>query len=170
MVDLAGAVGSARRGADDAVDRKSIIAACVGSALEWYDVFIYLYFSLTISKLFFPTDDPTVSLLLAVGAFGLSYLAKPLGALVIGSYADRVSRKKALTLTLSLMGLGIALITFVPSYGSIGVTATAILLLARLIQGFSSGGEYSAATAFLVERAPARLRGYYSSFNISAIG
>jgi MHS family proline/betaine transporter-like MFS transporter len=172
MSNVAGTVGVALHtaGDDDAIDRKAIIAACVGSALEWYDVFIYLYFSLTISKLFFPTDDPTVSLLLAVGAFGLSYLTKPLGALFFGSYADRVSRKQALTLTLSLMAVGVALITFAPSYKSIGVAATFIMLLGRFIQGFSSGGEYSAATAFLVERAPDRLRGYYSSFNISAIG
>ncbi len=172
MSNLTEAVGTAPcdAKADDAIERKAIIAACVGSALEWYDVFTYLYFSLIISKLFFPADDPTVSLLLAVGAFGLSYLAKPLGALFFGSYADRVSRKQALTLTLSLMALGTALITFAPRYTSIGVAATIIVLLGRLIQGFSSGGEYGAATAFLVERAPLRLRGYYSSFNISAIG
>jgi MFS transporter, MHS family, proline/betaine transporter len=170
MAEIADHVGVAQQGAADRINRKAIVAACIGSALEWYDVFIYLYFSLTIAKLFFPVDDPTVSLLLAVGAFGLSYLAKPFGALFFGSYADRVSRKQALTLTLSLMALGIALITFAPSYSAIGVPATIIVLLGRLIQGFSSGGEYSAATAFLVERAPDNLRGYYSSFNISAIG
>src|SRR5258708_23787895 len=97
------------------IDKKAIVAACVGSALEWYDVFTYLYFSLYISKLFFPNNDPTVSLLLAVGAFGLSYLAKPLGALFFSSYADRVSRKQALTYTLCLMSVGVAVITFAPA-------------------------------------------------------
>src|SRR6516165_4513927 len=106
MSELAGTVGVVHSGGQErAIQRRAIVAASVGTALEWYDVFIYLYFSLTISKLFFPADDPTVSLLLAVGAFGLSYLAKPLGALFFGSYADRVSRKRAMTYTLSLMSL-----------------------------------------------------------------
>ena len=152
------------------IDRKAIIAACIGSALEWYDAFAYLYFSLVIAKLFFPAEDPTVSLLLAVGTFGLSYLAKPLGALFFASYADRVSRKRAMTYTLSLMSLGVAIITFCPPYGTIGSAASALMLAARFIQGFSSGGEYGAATSFLVELSPLDRRGFFSSFNISAIG
>lgn len=152
------------------ITKKTIFVACIGTALEWYDVFAYLYFSLTIAKLFFPASDPTVSLLLAVGTYALTYIAKPVGAFVFASYADRVSRKQALTYTLSVMALGVAIITFTPSYQTIGVAASFMMMLARLIQGFSSGGEYGTSTAFLVERSPIHLRGYYSSFNISAIG
>jgi MHS family proline/betaine transporter-like MFS transporter len=154
----------------EAITTRTIITACIGTALEWYDVFAYLYFSLTIAKLFFPTSDPTVSLLVAAGTYALTYIAKPFGAFFFASYADRVSRKRALVYTLGLMAVGVALITFTPSYQTIGVTASIIMMLARLIQGFSSGGEYGASTAFLVERAPSRWRGYYASFNIAAIG
>ena len=155
---------------DHKIGKKAILAASVGSALEWYDVFIYLYFSVTISKLFFPSGNEWVSLLNTVGAFGLSYLAKPLGALVMSSYADRVSRRSALTVTLTLMGVGVGMTAFAPTYSSVGVTGTVIIIIARFIQGFSSGGEYGAATAFLVERARPENRGFYASFVISAIG
>jgi len=161
---LGAAIGSAP------VSKRAILAASLGTALEWYDVFLYLSFSLTIAKLFFPTADPWVSLLATVGAFGVSYVMKPLGALVLSSYADRVSRKSALTITLSLMALGISMTAFVPTYASIGAPATVIMIGARFIQGFSSGGEYGASTAFLVERAPEAHRGFYASFNISALG
>jgi MFS transporter, MHS family, proline/betaine transporter len=164
------AEGEIARPQSEDLTLKTIAVACVGTALEWYDVFAYLYFSITIAKLFFPASDPAVSLLAAVGAYALTYIAKPLGAFVFASYADRVSRKKALTATLTLMSVGVAMITFTPTYSSIGFLASASMMLARVIQGFSSGGEYGVSTAFLVERSPARWRGYYSSFNISAIG
>src|SRR6201996_8763284 len=157
-------------GQRDEITTRTIVAACIGTALEWYDVFAYLYFSLTIAKLFFPVGDATASLLVAAGTYALTYIAKPFGAFFFASYSDRVSRKKALTYTLALMSIGVALITFAPTYSEIGVTASIMMMLARLIQGFSSGGEYGASTAFLVERSPFNLRGFYSSFNISAIG
>lgn len=134
------------------IDAKTVIASCIGTAIEWYDVIVYLYFSLTISKLFFPIGDPTVSLLVTVGAFGISYVAKPFGALFFASYADRVSRKRAFTYTLSLMTVGIVLITFTPTYGSIGILASVIMLIARFIQGFSSGGEFGTSCAFLYQK------------------
>jgi MHS family proline/betaine transporter-like MFS transporter len=152
------------------IETKAILAASIGTALEWYDVFLFLSFSLQISKLFFPASNPLVSLLATVGTFAVSYIMKPLGALVFSSYADRVSRKSALTATLSLMAVGIGMTAFAPSYASIGLSATVIIILARCIQGFSSGGEYGASTAFLVERSPAARRGFYASFNISALG
>src|SRR5580693_3789699 len=141
------------------IERRAIVAASLGTAIEFYDVFLYLYFSLTIAKLFFPAGNEWVSLLATVGAFAVSYLTKPLGALVFSSYADRVSRKAALTLTLSAMAAGIAFTAAVPSYATIGIAATVIMVGARFIQSFSSGGEYGAATAFLVERAPPDRRG-----------
>ena len=118
------------------IDKKAILAASLGTALEWYDVFLYLSFSLTISKLFFPAANQFVSLLATAGTFGVSYLMKPLGALVLSSYADRVSRKSALTVTLSLMAVGIAMTAFAPTYSSIGALATVIMIVARFIQGF----------------------------------
>lgn len=152
------------------VEKKAVLAAVIGTTLEWYDLFAYLYFSVTISKLFFPNADPLVSLLATVGTFGGSYLVKPLGALVLSSYADRVSAKAALTLTVTLMGLGTAMIAFTPTYSSIGIWATGVMVLARLIQGFSSGGEYGSGISFIVQRAPKNRRGFYSSFQIAAQG
>jgi MHS family proline/betaine transporter-like MFS transporter len=153
-----------------AIGKKAILAASIGTALEWYDVFLFLSFSLQISKLFFPAANAWVSLLATVGTFAVSYIMKPVGALVLSSYADRVSRKSALTVTLSLMAVGIGMTAFAPSFASIGLAATMIMILARCVQGFSSGGEYGASTAFLVERSPAAHRGFYASFNIAALG
>jgi MFS transporter, MHS family, proline/betaine transporter len=163
--------GTAPAGAAVApIERRAIVAASLGTAIEFYDVFLYLYCSLTIAKLFFPAGNEWVSLLATVGAFAVSYLTKPLGALVFSSYADRVSRKAALTLTLSVMAAGITITASVPTYATIGIAATVIMVAARFIQGFSSGGEYGAATAFLVERAPPDRRGFYASFQIAALG
>jgi MHS family proline/betaine transporter-like MFS transporter len=152
------------------IEKKAIVAAVIGTTLEWYDLFAYLYFSVTISKLFFPHADPLISLLATVGTFGGSYLIKPLGALVLSSYADRVSAKSALTVTVTLMGLGTAMIAFTPTYSSIGVAATVVMVLARLIQGFSSGGEYGSGITFIVQRAPEAERGFFASFQIAAQG
>ncbi|HZP79795.1 MAG TPA: MFS transporter [Pseudolabrys sp.] len=156
--------------ASSPIETRAIAAASLGTAIEFYDVFLYLYFSLTIAKLFFPASNEWVSLLATVGAFAVSYLTKPLGALFFSSYADRVSRKAALTATLSCMAAGIAVTAAVPTYQTIGIAATLIMIGARVIQGFSSGGEYGAATAFLAERAPADRRGFYASFQIAALG
>jgi len=152
------------------IAKKAILAASIGTALEWYDVFLFLSFSIQISKLFFPAANAWVSLLAAVGTYAVSYIMKPVGALVLGSYADRVSRKSALTVTLSLMAVGIGMTAFAPSFASIGIYATLIMILARCVQGFSSGGEYGASTAFLVDRSPPTRRGFYASFNIAALG
>jgi MHS family proline/betaine transporter-like MFS transporter len=152
------------------IEKKAILAASIGTALEWYDVFLFLSFSIQISTLFFPAANAWVSLLATVGTFAVSYVMKPVGALFFSSYADRVSRKSALTATLALMAVGIGMTAFTPSFASIGISATAFMIVARCIQGFSSGGEYGASTAFLVDRAPRARRGFYASFNISALG
>lgn len=148
---------------------KAVAAASIGNALEWYDLTLYLYFAVTLSKLFFPTDNPTVSLLLTLGSFGVSYLMRPLGAILLGLYADKVGRKSALMLSISLMMLGTFLMAFMPSYESIGVFASIGVLLARLIQGFSAGGEFGSSTAFMVEHGPAR-RGFLASFQFASQG
>ncbi|MDX3226508.1 MFS transporter [Streptomyces sp. ME19-01-6] len=146
-----------------------IIAASVGNALEWFDIAIYGFFAATIAKLFFPSSDDTVSLLLAFGTFGVSYVVRPLGAVVLGRYADRVGRKAALMVSIKLMMLGTLLIAAMPTYDVIGAAAPAAILLARLIQGFSAGGEFGSSTAFLVEHAP-RLRGFMSSWQFASQG
>jgi MFS transporter, MHS family, proline/betaine transporter len=144
-----------------------IAAACVGNALEWYDIAVYSYFAVYIADVFFTNDDPTVSLLLALGTFAVSFLIRPLGALVLGSYADRAGRKPALTLSLSLMVVGTLLICVMPSYASIGAVAPIGILVARLIQGFAAGGEFGSATAMMVEHLPNR-RGFAASWQFTS--
>ena len=149
--------------------RRVIVAASIGNALEWYDVIVYGFFAATISKLFFPSADETVSLLLALGTFAVAYVVRPLGALVLGAYADRVGRKAALMLSIRLMMLGTLLIAIMPPFAQIGVIAPILILLARLIQGFSAGGEFGSATAFLVEHAPDK-RGFMASWQFASQG
>lgn len=144
-----------------------LLAASIGNALEWYDIAVYSFFAVYIAKAFFSNDDPTVSLLLALGTFGVAFLIRPLGALVLGSYADRAGRKPALTLTLSLMMVGTLLIVLMPTYAAIGVMAPIGILLARLIQGFAAGGEFGSATAMMVEHLPNR-RGFAASWQFTS--
>ncbi len=144
--------------------RRAVTAAVVGNTLEWYDFAVYGFFALTLAKLFFPTGDPTVSLLLTVATFGVGFIMRPVGALVLGTLADRRGRKLALSLTILLMALGTAMIGLAPTYATAGAWAPAIIVLARLIQGFSAGGEIGGATAFLVEHAPPARRGLYASW------
>jgi MFS family permease len=149
---------------------KEVCAASVGNALEFYDLVIYGYFAVVISKLFFPAADETVSLLLAVGTFGISFVMRPLGAIVLGSYADRAGRKASLTLSIALIMLGTVMLVVAPTYAQIGVASPLLILLARLIQGFSTGGEFGASTAFMVEYATAGRRGFYGSWQASTQG
>lgn len=158
-------VASPRRG-----PWKEIVAASIGNALEFYDLLIYGYFAVVIGKLFFPSDNETTSLLLAVGSFGISFLMRPLGAMVLGSYADRAGRKASLTMSILIMMIGTAMITFVPSYEQIGLAAPLIIIVARMLQGFSTGGEFGAATAFMVEHADAKRRGFFASWQLSTQG
>src|SRR5580700_1502188 len=157
-------------GAASYIPWKEVTAASVGNALEFYDLVIYGYFAVVISKLFFPAANETVSLMLAVGTFGISFLMRPLGAMVLGSYADRAGRKASLTLSIVLIMLGTAMLVFAPTYAQIGVASPLLVLLARLIQGFSTGGEFGASTAFMVEYATAGRRGYFGSWQASTQG
>lgn len=148
---------------------KLVIASSIGNALEWFDLIVYGFFAVTIAKLFFPTTDETVSLLLTLGTFAVSYLIRPLGAAVLGSYADRVGRKAAMLVSIWLMMLGTFLIAVMPTYATVGLLAPLGIFLARLIQGFSAGGEFGSATALLVEQAPDR-KGLISSFMFASQG
>ncbi|CAJ0680383.1 Sialic acid transporter NanT [Ralstonia mannitolilytica] len=146
-----------------------IAAASIGNALEWFDLVVYGFFAVTIAKLFFPAGNDTVSLLLTLGTFGVSFFMRPLGAVVLGVYADRAGRKAALTLSILLMMAGTLLIAVMPTYASIGVLAPVGIVLARMIQGFSAGGEFGSATAFLAEHGAHR-RGFFSSWQASSQG
>ncbi|WP_312465072.1 MFS transporter, partial [Pantoea endophytica] len=134
-----------------------------------FDIAVYGFFASYIAHAFFPTSDPSVSMLLTFGSFGVSFLIRPLGAIVLGNYADRHGRKKALLLSINLMMLGGAVITFMPSYSSIGLMAPLLILLARLVQGFSAGGEFGSSTAFLVEHFPER-KAFIASWQFATQG
>jgi len=146
-----------------------IVATSIGNALEFYDLIVYGYFAATLSKLFFPTDNATVSLLLTLGTFALSFLARPVGALVLGSFSDRRGRKASLTLSIALMTLGTGMVALMPTYATIGLLAPLGIFVSRLLQGFSAGGEFGSSTAFLVEHAPQR-SGFMSSWQFSSQG
>jgi MHS family proline/betaine transporter-like MFS transporter len=146
-----------------------IVATSVGNALEWYDIIVYGYFATYISKAFFPNDDPTVSILLTFGTFGLSFLIRPIGGVVLGAYADRHGRKASLMLSIMLMTIGTLTVALMPTYETIGILAPIMVLAARLVQGFSAGGEFGSSTAFLVEHAPDR-RGFIASWQFASQG
>ncbi|ABF10275.1 metabolite-proton symporter [Cupriavidus metallidurans] len=153
-----------------ATRRRAIIAATIGNGLEWFDFTVYSFFAVIIAKLFFPTGNDMTSFLLTVATFGVGFFMRPVGAIVLGVYADRVGRKAALTLTILMMALGTAIIGLAPTYDSIGLWAPALIVLARLIQGFSAGGEVGGATAFLIEHAPDEERGMYASWQQASQG
>jgi MFS transporter, MHS family, proline/betaine transporter len=146
-----------------------IVAASIGNALEFYEILVYGYFALIVSKVFFPAANETVSVLVTFGTFGISFLARPVGAIFFGDYGDRYGRKRALTLSIVLMTLGTGLMTIMPSYDSIGLLAPALVIAARLLQGFSVGGEFASSTAFLAEHRPDRA-GFFASWQWSSQG
>ena len=146
-----------------------IIAASLGNALEFYEILVYGYFAVTISKVFFPVADEAVSILVTLGSFGASFLARPVGALFLGAYGDRHGRKNALTLSIVLMTIGTGLMTVMPSYDSVGLLAPCLVVAARLLQGFSVGGEFASSTTFLVEHRPDRA-GFFASWQWTSQG
>ena len=150
--------------------RRAIVATVIGNGLEWFDFTVYSFFAVIIAKLFFPTGNELTSLLLAVATFGVGFFMRPVGGILIGVYADRVGRKAALSLTILLMALGTTLIGIAPTYEQVGLFAPLLIVVARLLQGFSAGGEMGGATAFLTEYAPERERAYYSSWIQASIG
>ena len=147
-----------------------ITAAVIGNALEWYDFIVFGFFTVVISRLFFPSDSQYASLLLTTGTFGVGFFMRPVGGILLGIYADRRGRKAALLMVITLMTVAIAMIAFAPTYAAIGIGAPLIMVLARLLQGFSAGGEFASATAFLTEIAPAGRRGLYGSWQMVGQG
>jgi MFS transporter, MHS family, proline/betaine transporter len=163
------ALGASKISISSTSPLRVIAAASIGNALEWFDLLVYGYFALTISRLFFPSSDQTVSLMLGFGTFGASYLVRPLGALVIGAYADKAGRKASLMVSVFLMTIGTLLMAIVPTYAIVGSIAPATILIARLIQGFSVGGEFGGSTSFLVEHGGGR-KGFFASFQWAGQG
>lgn len=161
----AGVEAPARR----TVSWKTVVATNIGAVFEWYDIAIYGFFVTIISQRFFPTSNPTVSVLLSLGTFASAWLIRPLGAIVIGTYADRVGRKPAMVLSASLMMLGTGITAVLPDYATIGIFAPIILVLARMVQGFSAGGEFGSATSLLAEQNPKRA-GFYASMQWASSG
>ena len=137
---------------------KAVVAVVIGNFLEFYDFLVFTFFAVMIGDAFFPGDSEIGRLLGALATFGVGFVTRPLGAAIIGPYADRVGRRAALTLTLLLMSVGSAMIALTPPYAQIGIAAPVLLLVARLIQGFSCGGEVGPATTYLLEAAPPEKR------------
>jgi len=147
-----------------------IAAAVIGNALEWYDFIVFGFFTVIIARLFFPADSQYASLLLTTATFGVGFFMRPVGGVLLGIYADRRGRKAALLVVIALMTVAIGMIAFAPTYAMIGVGAPLIIVIARLLQGFSAGGEFASATAFLTESAPAQRRGFYGSWQMVGQG
>ncbi|MGQ0698759.1 MAG: MFS transporter [Panacagrimonas sp.] len=143
---------------------RAIFGGSVGNLVEWYDWYVYTAFSLYFAKSFFPADDLTAQLLNSAAIFAVGFLMRPLGGLLFGWYADRFGRKAALTRSVLLMCFGSLMIAVTPGYAQIGAWAPALLLLARLIQGLSVGGEYGTSATYLSEMATRERRGFFSSF------
>lgn len=143
---------------------KSIIGGSLGNLVEWYDWYAYTAFTLYFSGAFFPKENETVQLLNTAGIFAIGFLMRPIGGWLMGTYADRKGRKAALTFSVLLMSVGSLIIAISPGYKQIGVAAPLLLVLARIIQGISVGGEYGTSATYLSEMATKKHRGFYSSF------
>lgn len=145
---------------------RQVVAAVIGNALEWYDFIVYGFLASIIARQFFPSDDEYASLLMALATFGVGFFMRPVGGILLGIYSDRKGRKAAMQLIIRLMTVSIALIAFAPNYAAIGMGAPLLIVVARMLQGFATGGEYASATAFLVESAPAHRKGLYGSWQL----
>jgi len=149
---------------DPALVRRAVKAAALGNAMEWFDFGVYSYIAVTLGKVFFPSGNPTAQLLSTFGAFAAAFLVRPLGGMVFGPLGDRIGRQKVLALTMIMMAVGTFAIGLIPSYATLGVGAPILLLAARLVQGFSTGGEYAGASTFIAEYAPDKRRGFLGSW------
>ncbi|WP_053618691.1 MFS transporter [Nocardiopsis sp. NRRL B-16309] len=144
--------------------RKAVTAAAIGNATEWYDFGVYSYLAVTIGLVFYPSQSQGVQLIATFTTFAAAFLVRPLGGLFFGPLGDRVGRKRVLAATMLLMAVGTFSIGLIPSAATIGVAAPILLLVARMVQGFSTGGEYGGATTFIAEYAPDRRRGFLASW------
>jgi MHS family proline/betaine transporter-like MFS transporter len=153
---------------DRATLRRATVASMIGNSLEWFDFLVYGFFAQTIARVFFPANSADLSLILTFATFGVGFLVRPLGGILIGLYADRAGRQKALSLLILLMAAGTLLLGVAPGYASSGLLGPLLVLVARILQGISAGGEFASATSLLVEYAPPHRFFYYGSFQMSA--
>ncbi|MEV5734286.1 glycine betaine/L-proline transporter ProP [Streptomyces sp. NPDC052292] len=149
---------------DEAAVRRATKAAALGNAMEWYDFGIYSYLASTIGQVFFPSASGTAQLLSTFATFAVAFLVRPIGGMVFGPLGDKLGRKRILAATMIMMAVGTFAIGLIPSHDAIGLWAPALLILFRLVQGFSTGGEYGGASTFIAEYAPDKRRGYFGSF------
>ncbi|GAA0453140.1 MULTISPECIES: glycine betaine/L-proline transporter ProP [Streptomyces] len=149
---------------DERTVKRAVKAAAVGNAMEWFDFGIYSYLAVTIGHVFFPSGSDTASLLSSFATFAVAFLVRPIGGAYFGPLGDRIGRKKVLALTMIMMAVGTFCIGLIPSYATIGFWAPVLLILFRLVQGFSTGGEYGGASTFIAEYAPDKKRGFFGSF------
>ncbi|ARZ69916.1 MFS transporter [Streptomyces albireticuli] len=149
---------------DEATVRRAVKAAALGNAMEWFDFGIYSYLAVTLGDVFFPSGNDTVRLLSSLATFAVAFLVRPLGGLFFGPLGDRVGRKRVLALTMILMASGTFAIGLIPSYATIGFWSPVLLICFRMLQGFSTGGEYGGASTFIAEYAPDKRRGFFASF------
>lgn len=150
--------------------KKATASGWIGSALEYYDFFIYAQAAaLIFPQLFFPSMDPTMAIIASLATYGVGYLARPVGAVVLGHWGDTRGRKNVLLLCMFLMGISTMAVGLLPTYHDIGIIAPIVLALLRLVQGFAVAGEISGASAMIMEHAPFGRRGYYASFTLQGV-
>lgn len=152
------------------VQPRVVAATVAGNALEFFDFTTYAFFAVYIGQTFFPADEPLVTVMLSVAVFGVGFITRPLGGLLIGSFADRVGRKPAMLLTIALITIGTIGMALTPSYASIGLAAPIIVIACRLVQGLALGGEVGPSTTYLIEIAPPGRRGLYGSWQLASQG
>jgi MFS transporter, MHS family, proline/betaine transporter len=165
------AVGQAVPQVEQGMLRRAIVGASVGNLVEWFDFAVYGYLAATLGAIFFPSEDPTVSLLASFAVFGVAFFARPLGGFFFGPLGDRIGRQSTLAAVIILMSFATFAIGFLPGYEAIGIWAPLLLVFLRLVQGFSAGGEFGGASAFLAEYSPNERRGFLVSWiEFSAVG
>lgn len=145
---------------------KNMAAVVSSNALEWYDFVVYSFLTVVIAKLFFPSEHPASSILMATATFGVAFCLRPLGGIVMGVYADRKGRKAAITVVIAIMSVALMMISMAPTYAQAGLLAPIIIVIARMLQGFSAGGQFGVSTSLLIELAPTHQRGYYGSWQM----
>ncbi|MEX3930339.1 MFS transporter [Paraburkholderia phymatum] len=161
-------MSTASRRASRSLNTRAVTAAVIGNALEWYDFTVFGFLTVVIAELFFPTSSDYSSILLTTASFGVAFVMRPVGGIVLGLYADRAGRKAALSLVIALMTLGILLLAIAPPYSAIGIGAPIVIVIGRLLQGFSAGGEFGSSTALLIEAAPFSKRGFYGGWQMAS--